>query len=222
MAERRNERAGRPRSARSSRDRRPAARPAPRRTRNPAPQRDRGPVTDAISLDLIGDDEPTTVLDAVAEPAAAPSAGKVGRPRARRSGGRRAPARALAARWEKLNPRRAIVLAVVIGFVALTLAMPTRTFFSQRAEADQMRSTNAALEREIADLTRKVNEQGDPAYTEAQARTRLQYARPGETPFVLEFPGREAEAKERRRAAERVANPWYVNLWDSVATPPAK
>ncbi|MFT4201395.1 FtsB family cell division protein, partial [Gordonia sp. (in: high G+C Gram-positive bacteria)] len=140
----------------------------------------------------------------------------------RRPLGGSAPARKLAARWDRLNPRRAIVLAVVVGFVALTLAMPLRTYFSQRAEAGQMRAQNAALEREITELTRKVNEQGDPAYTEAQARGRLQYVRPGETPFVLEIPGREAAAKERRREAERVANPWYVNLWDSVATPPAK
>ena len=35
-------------------------------------------------------------------------------------------------------PRRAIVLAVVLGFVALTLAMPLRTFFTQRAELDQV------------------------------------------------------------------------------------
>ncbi|MFT4201311.1 hypothetical protein, partial [Gordonia sp. (in: high G+C Gram-positive bacteria)] len=73
MAERRNERAGRPRSARSSRNRRPAARPEARRSRNPSPQPRRGAVTDtdAISLDLFGDDEPTTVLDAVTDEAGA-------------------------------------------------------------------------------------------------------------------------------------------------------
>jgi cell division protein FtsB len=134
----------------------------------------------------------------------------------------RAPARALAARWHRLNPRRAIVLAVVLGFVALTLAMPLRTFFTQRAELDQVRAANAAIERENAELTRKVNQQGDPAYVEAQARARLQYVRPGETAFVLEVPGRARAEQERRRAAERAANPWYANLWDSVATPPTK
>jgi cell division protein FtsB len=132
----------------------------------------------------------------------------------------RVPARALAARWQGLNPRRAIVLAVVVGFVALTLAVPIRTYFSQRAELDQIRASNAAIEQESAELTRKVNEQGDPAYVEAQARARLQYVRPGETPFVLEIPGRERTAQEERRAAERAANPWFANLWDSVATPP--
>ncbi len=114
------------------------------------------------------------------------------------------------------------MLAVVLGFVALTLAMPLRTFFTQRAELDQVRAANAAIERENAELTRKVNQQGDPAYVEAQARARLQYVRPGETAFVLEVPGRARAEQERRRAAERAANPWYANLWDSVATPPAK
>ncbi|GAB11333.1 hypothetical protein GOARA_067_00750 [Gordonia araii NBRC 100433] len=251
MAGRRKERADRTRSTRSSRNRPGASRPAAgRRPRNPAPQAAE-PITDATSLDLINDDEvaeppvPSAAVDAdavdgdVIDVDADVDGGDTGaddaveaepaRVRQRRTSARaaahrprRAPARALAARWERLNPRRAIVLAVVLGFVALTLAMPLRTYFSQRAEADQMRATNAALEREIADLTRKVNEQGDPAYTEAQARARLQYVRPGETPFVLEIPGREAAAQERRRAAERAANPWFANLWDSVATPPQK
>lgn len=267
MAERRHERAGRARQARSSRDRRPgASRPASRsRGRNPAPQRSTGPITGANSLDIPHDrrgdedsvlvdpsefdgestdvmaalDAPTVQLGIVADDsdrddadggdpevaedgAVAPGVGARLRRRAAPRRRRVPAARALAARWDKLNPRRAIVLAVVIGFVALTLAMPLRTFFSQRAEAEQMRASNAALEREIAELTRKVNEQGDPAYTEAQARARLQYVRSGETPFVLEIPGREAAAQERKRAAQRAANPWYANLWDSVATPPTK
>ncbi|GED97092.1 FtsB family cell division protein [Gordonia crocea] len=251
MAERRNERAGRARSARSSRSRPASARPASprqaagRRPRNPAPTSGTGPITDAISLDLIGedgngpfDDSATAVLDVVAddsdetstaqkaaaEKAAAEKSGaeKSAARRARLEAAGRAPAAALAARWHRLNPRRAIVLAVVLGFVALTLAVPLRTYFSQRAELDQVRAANAAVERENAELTRKVNEQGDPAYVEAQARARLRYVRPGEIPFVLEIPGRDREAQERRRAAERAANPWYANLWDSVSTPPAK
>ena len=155
----------------------------------------------------------TTVIDRVpAEPVPVESSESVVR----------APARALAARWQSLNPRRVIVLAVVVGVVALTLAMPLRTYFSQRAELDLIRATNLAIEKENAELTRKVNEQGDPAYVEAQARARLQYVRPGETPFVLERPGRERAAAEQRRAAERAANPWFANPWDSVATPPAR
>ncbi|HNP55668.1 MAG TPA: septum formation initiator family protein [Gordonia sp. (in: high G+C Gram-positive bacteria)] len=172
-------------------------------------------VVDGDSADDDGDD-----VDAgVADSSRRSSPRRIGVDTARRG---RAPARALAARWHRLNPRRAIVLAVVLGFVALTLAMPLRTFFTQRAELDQVRAANSAIERENAELTRKVNQQGDPAYVEAQARARLQYVRPGETAFVLEVPGRARAEQERRRAAERAANPWYANLWDSVATPPAK
>ncbi len=248
MATRRNERVGRPRPDRSPRARPSAPRPtSTRRSRNPAPAGpSTGPITDAISLDLLGedgapfDDAVTAVLDRLDDGSgveggeqSVPSAGdgaKAAQALKPESAQRaaaprrsvRAPARALAARWQRLNPRRAIVLAVVLGFVALTLAMPLRTYFSQRAELDGVRAANTAIERENTELTRKVNEQGDPAYVEAQARARLQYVRPGETPFVLEIPGREAAVAQQRRAAERASNPWFANLWDSVATPPQK
>ncbi|GAB20403.1 hypothetical protein GOEFS_115_00430 [Gordonia effusa NBRC 100432] len=124
-------------------------------------------------------------------------------------------------RMRGVNPRHAVIMAVVLAFVVLTLAMPMRTYFSQQAEFDQLRDSNAQLHREVADYQQKVNEQGDPAYTEAKARARLQYARPGETVLVLTFPGQEQRKAEEERAAAKARNPWYGNLWDSVATPAA-
>lgn len=124
-------------------------------------------------------------------------------------------------RMRGVNPRHAVIMAVVLAFVILTLAMPLRTYFSQQAEFDQLRESNAQLRKEVADYQQKVNEQGDPAYTEAKARARLQYARPGETVLVLTFPGQAQRKAEEDRAAAKARNPWYGNLWDSVATPVA-
>lgn len=131
-------------------------------------------------------------------------------------------AHAAAEHLRGINPRHAVILAVVIGFVTLTLAMPVRTYFSQRAEFDQLRESNAQLRKEVADYQQKVNEQGDPAYTEAKARSRLQYARPGETVLVLSFPGEQARKAAAERDAARARNPWYGNLWDSISTPVTK
>lgn len=118
-----------------------------------------------------------------------------------------------------VNPRHAVIMAVVLAIVVLTLAMPMRTYFAQQSEFDQLRQSNAQLRSEVAEYQQKVNEQGDPAYTEAKARARLQYARPGETVLVLTFPGQAQRQAEEDRAAAKARNPWYGNLWDSVATP---
>lgn len=124
------------------------------------------------------------------------------------------------AHWERVDPKRAIVLALVLSVVALTLAMPVRTYFSQRSEFEQLNASNAQLQRDVTDYQRKVNEQGDPAYVEAKARERLQLVRPGEKAVVMMFPGDDARVAAEKRAEEKARNPWYGNLWDAVATPP--
>ncbi|MFW0796263.1 septum formation initiator family protein [Gordonia sp. CPCC 205515] len=133
---------------------------------------------------------------------------------------RRTGASSLAARWERLDAKRAIVLALVVSVVALTLAMPVRTYFSQRTEFEQLAVGNDRLQTEVADYQQKVNEQGDPAYIEAKARERLQFVRPGEKAVVMMYPGDDARIAAEKRAEARARNPWFSNLWDSVSTPP--
>ncbi|WP_439032203.1 septum formation initiator family protein [Gordonia terrae] len=113
-----------------------------------------------------------------------------------------------------------VITVVVVCVVALTLAMPLRTYFSQRAEFRQLTASNEQLQREVADYQQKVNEQNDPAYIEAQARTRLQFVKPGEIPLVMLFPAEEARREAAERAEQRARAPWYGNLWDTLSTPP--
>ncbi|KSU59681.1 MULTISPECIES: septum formation initiator family protein [unclassified Gordonia (in: high G+C Gram-positive bacteria)] len=113
-----------------------------------------------------------------------------------------------------------VITVVVVCVVALTLAMPLRTYFSQRSEFRQLTASNEQLQREVADYQQKVNEQNDPAYIEAQARTRLQFVKPGEIPLVMLFPADEARREAAERAEERARAPWYGNLWDTLSTPP--
>lgn len=126
----------------------------------------------------------------------------------------------LAQRLHHVDAKRAVVLSLVIGVVALTLAMPLRTYFSQHTEFSQLEESNAQLRDQVADYQQKVNEQNDPAYIEAQARERLKLVKPNETPFVMLYPDEAAKSAAREREAAHEANPWYGNLWQSVSTPP--
>ncbi|MCH5642033.1 MULTISPECIES: septum formation initiator family protein [unclassified Gordonia (in: high G+C Gram-positive bacteria)] len=127
---------------------------------------------------------------------------------------------ALVSRVRHVDAKRAVVLALVISIVALTLAMPMRTYFAQRSELRQLTAANVEKERELADYRQKVNEQEDPAYIEAKARSELLFVKPGETPLVMMYPGDEQRRAAAAAAEKRARAPWYGRLWDSVATPP--
>lgn len=113
-----------------------------------------------------------------------------------------------------------VVTVVVVAFVAVTLAVPLRNYYAGHSEAEQLAASNAKLREQVAHYQQKVNEQGDPAYVEAQARERLQFVRPGETPLVMMYPGDAERVAAQKRAEEHAHNPWYTNLWETVATPP--
>ena len=142
----------------------------------------------------------------------------------RLSNARRTPDRsrsaALVSRVRHVDAKRAVVLALVISIVALTLAMPMRTYFAQRSELRQLTASNVEKERELADYRQKVNEQEDPAYIEAKARSELLFVKPGETPLVMMYPGDDQRRAAAEEAEKRARAPWYGRLWDSVATPP--
>lgn len=134
------------------------------------------------------------------------------------------PRRRLPASWDGvsvggLGPKRAIILALVVSAVALTLAVPLRTYFAQRSEAEQLRTANEAIRRDVTSLQKKVDEQNDPSYIEEQARSRLLMVRPGETPLVMQFPAPPEKSDDEKRAERQATNPWYTNLFDAVSTP---
>ncbi|ETA08613.1 MULTISPECIES: septum formation initiator family protein [Gordonia] len=155
---------------------------------------------------------------------AAPPAEPVRRPRPNASRSRMRSGLSARLRRFEMTPATVatlVITVVVVCVVALTLAMPLRTYFTQRSEFRQLTASNEQLRREVADYQQKVNEQNDPAYIEAQARTRLQFVKPGEIPLVMLFPADQARREAAERAEERARAPWYGNLWDTLSTPPA-
>ncbi|MDL9938474.1 septum formation initiator family protein [Gordonia sp. ABSL1-1] len=164
--------------------------------------------------------------DATADGAAEAAVERTARPirsastRARRDLGGPSLGERLLARAQRVDAKRAVVLALVISVVSLTLAMPVRTYFEQRAELNDLTASNAEKRRQVVDYQQKVNEQNDPAYIEAKARSELLFVKPGETPLVMMFPGDEARKAAAEEAEKRARAPWYGNLFESIATPP--
>lgn len=118
--------------------------------------------------------------------------------------------------------RRAAVLAAVVCVLTLTIAGPVRTYFAQRTEMAQLNASEAALRRQIADLEQKKVKLGDPAYIAAQARERLGFVMPGDTPFQVQLPPGAAAAPQpgAETAKPSSSAPWYSSLWHTIADAP--
>ncbi|MFD1811312.1 FtsB family cell division protein, partial [Rhodococcus gannanensis] len=132
-----------------------------------------------------------------------------------RSGARPGPERTILG----LSTARAVVLAMVLCAVVLTLAMPLSTYLSQRSEAEQVAEQREQLEADVARLTRENEQADDPAHVKAQARERLQYVMPGETPYQVQLPGATAPPVEDLTKPKHDNDPWYTDLWRPIAEP---
>ncbi|MBO3738181.1 FtsB family cell division protein [Actinoplanes flavus] len=150
-------------------------------------------------------------------------------PRTRNTGPIRVPAArrtpsgsggAAAKRTEAPRPRaltgRATVLIALVVALALAYTYPVRVYLKQEAEIAEMERAQAVQRAEIAETAKTLEKWNDPEYLRIQARERIFYVRPGETPLLV------VDDKDRaaRTAAEQTpaAAPdrWYDTLWSSV------
>jgi cell division protein FtsB len=117
---------------------------------------------------------------------------------------------------------RATVLVLVLCSLVAILAYPTRQFISQRAEINAQRAKADQARQEVQRLTTDKARWQDPEFVKAQARSRLHYALPGETPFVAVDPapaaGPTRPAGTGPAQSAKAALPWYATVWDSVDT----
>ncbi|MET9180190.1 septum formation initiator family protein [Kitasatospora aureofaciens] len=128
---------------------------------------------------------------------------------------------------------RATVLVLVLCSLVAILAYPTRQFISQRAEISAQRAKADHVRQQVEQLRRDKARWQDPEYVKAQARARLHYAVPGETPYIAADPsgaaarpsasaaGPSASATATGPSADaagrpNAAKPWYAGIWDSV------
>jgi cell division protein FtsB len=114
--------------------------------------------------------------------------------------------------------RRAAVVAIVVCALAFTIAVPLRTYLSQRTEVRDQQAQQAQLQQEVARLQGRKAELSDPAQIEAEARRRLRYVKPGETPYIVQLPEDKApDAAPHQGQQQATGSSWYENLWNQVS-----
>ncbi len=113
------------------------------------------------------------------------------------------------------STRRAAVLAIVVCAMALSVSVPLRTYLSQREELAMRHQQQEQIRQEVRALERRKALLSDPQHVEAEARRRLGYVRPGETPYIVRLSERERPDTERP-APPPEDDPWYEQLWNSL------
>ena len=118
--------------------------------------------------------------------------------------------------------RRAAILAAVVCVLTLTIAGPVRTYFAQRTEMNQLKTVEAQLRSQIADLEQQKIKLADPVFIAAQARERLGFVMPGEIPYQVQLPPGSAVPTMPgvEPATVDPDQPWYTALWSTIAEKP--
>lgn len=113
--------------------------------------------------------------------------------------------------------RRAAVLATVVAALALSIAVPLRTYLSQQDEVATQERRQAELRAQVQQLEERKAQLSDPAQIQAEARRRLRYVMPGETPYMVQLPG-DAGVQPGQQPASPSGpqQPWFQSLWDSI------
>lgn len=118
-----------------------------------------------------------------------------------------------------LSTGKAVILAVVVCALALTLAYPLRTYVSQRSDAADVAAERVVLEERVEQLQIRKDQTEDPAYITAQARERLGFVMPGETPYQVQLPGARARSDIANDPPPPPPGPWYSELWSTATVP---
>jgi len=123
--------------------------------------------------------------------------------------------------WATLLSWRTLVLAGVLG-LAFALVWPSvRVYNEQQVSNSALVAERDAAQAQVDDLDAQLARWQDPAFVVAQARERLAYVYPGETPYRVVDPdvARPAAAGSVDEAANGDATdgePWFGRMWASV------
>lgn len=113
---------------------------------------------------------------------------------------------------------RSFLTTVVVGVIALGTVYPVVTYIEQDREIKQINAHISQLQQENAQLKAEQTWWNDENYVRQQARSRLYYVNPGDTPYVVtgitedssKADGTSANAKDAPEEA------WTTKVWNSL------
>lgn len=115
---------------------------------------------------------------------------------------------------------RALILGAVLVLLVVLLAAPLHRFLAARSAVSQSVASRDATQRELARLRQLDKQLSDPAYIQAQARSRLQYAMPGDTVYQVVDQGTrsgiDGGATKSTTTTTIAGDTWNQRLWGSV------
>ena len=118
---------------------------------------------------------------------------------------------------------------LVLAVLAVSYASSLRAYLEQRSHIDDLASTISERQGQIADLEDEKGRWKDAEYVRTQARARLGYVMPGETPFVVLDGGVPIETggglTDPDTLTQAPPQAWYAGMWDSMkvaGNPPTK
>lgn len=116
---------------------------------------------------------------------------------------------------------RTLVLFLVVLVAFIVLAPTLRAYVGQQEEQRDLVAQIEAAEERGVELQRTIDRWEDPAFVQAQARERLGFVMPGETPYRVVDPetvtGEEVETDlEDGLVAVPQVGPWYLTVADSI------
>jgi cell division protein FtsB len=114
---------------------------------------------------------------------------------------------------------RAILLGTLVVLLLVLLASPLNRYFASRSALNSQAQQLQTDRQQLIELKKQIARWSDPGYIERQARTRLQYAMPGDTTYIVVDKGQPNEIAKTSgtRHTSTVATAWNTKLWDSIS-----
>jgi cell division protein FtsB len=113
---------------------------------------------------------------------------------------------------------RALVLGGVVILLVVLLAAPISRYLGSRSDLSAAAQQLRDDQQQLAQLHAQKSRWSDPGYIEQQARTRLMYAMPGDTVYVVVDKGQRSDIEKTRGASSSGAPApgWNGRLMDSI------
>jgi hypothetical protein len=106
------------------------------------------------------------------------------------------------------------VLAVVLIILAVTLAVPIKSWFAQRAQIAGLEADVASAQAQVDSLKLQKERWADPAFVAAEARRRLHFVLPGEIGYVTL--GADGQPLDGSGLGTTPAPSWYASLYGAL------